>query len=343
MIGSALVTGGGGFLGGALVDALLNRGASVASASRGDYPGLAEKGVASLRIDLADDPGPLVALLREREVDTIFHCAARPGVWGRAEAYERANVQATANVLVAARDASVERVVFTSSPSVVFDGRDHVRAGPDLPYPDRYLAHYPRTKAVAERAVLAANGPDLATVALRPHLIYGPGDPNLVPRLLERADAGRLRIVGDGMSEVSLTFVENAAAAHLAAADALDDEGATSPCAGRAFFVNDLQPVRLWEWVDEVLVGTGRPPVTRRVSPGLAVAVGSALEAAYRLARRYDGEPPMTRFVAKQLATNHTYDMQPFIAATGERYREPVSGREATARTIEWARTAHRR
>ena len=334
MSGSAAVTGGGGFLGGAVVDALLERGERVASISRGAYPELEARGVETLRADLADEPGALIELLQRRGVDTVYHCAARPGVFGPARDYERANVDATARVIEACRAARVPRLVFTSSPSVVFGGGDHVNAGPDLPYPDRYLAHYPRTKAEAERLVLAADGPGLTTVSLRPHLIFGPGDPNLIPRLLERADAGRLRIVGDGTSEVSLTFVGNAAAAHLAAADGLrEDPGGLR---GRAFFVNNGEPVRLWDWINRVLEGTGRAPVTRRVPGPLAYAAGAALELGYR-ALRIGGEPPMTRFVARQLATSHSYDLAPFVKACGGRYREPVSLDEATRRTIAWA------
>ncbi len=347
----SLVTGGGGFLGGAVVRALLARGDRVLSVARGDYPALTGLGVTTLRADLADDPAPWIEAVRAAGVDTVFHCAARPGVFGRASLYERANLTATQNVLAACRAAAVPRLVFTSSPSVVFAGSSHRDAGRDLPYPKRYLAHYPRTKALAERLVLAAdggahdpgNGPVLRTVALRPHLIFGPGDPNLVPRLLERADGGRLRIVGSGDSVVSLTYVENAAHAHLAAAEALEaaaNGGVAAPCAGRAFFVNQREPVRLWDWINAVLTGTGRAPVTRRVPAGLAYAAGAACELAWRaLGRTGEGasEPPMTRFVAKQLATSHSYSMAPFEEAVGGRYRERVDLAEATARTIEWA------
>ena len=334
MTGSAAVTGGGGFLGGAIVDALLARGERVASISRGAYPELEARGVETLRADLAGDPAALTEFLKQQEVETLYHCAARPGVFGPAGDYERANVEATSRVVEACRAAEVPRLVFTSSPSVVFDGHDHINAGPDLPYPSRYLAHYPRTKALAERDALAADDAALATVALRPHLIFGPGDPNLIPRLLDRADAGRLRIVGDGTSEVSLTYVENAAAAHLAAADGLRDGAPLLH--GRAFFVNNREPVRLWEWINQILHGTGRPPVTRRVPGPVAYAAGGALELVYR-ALKIRGEPPMTRFVARQLATSHSYDMGPFQQACSGRYEEPVSLDEATARTIAWA------
>lgn len=336
----ALVTGGGGFLGGAIVDALLARGAAVASISRGDYPALAAKGVRCHRADLADGPDAIRAAIDDVGADAVFHCAARPGVWGPPELYERANVTGTRHVIAAAREADVRALVFTSSPSVVFDGADHRDADASLPYPERYLAHYPRTKAEAERMALAASGDRLRVVALRPHLIFGPGDPNLVPRLLERADAGRLAVVGGRGAEVSLSFVENAAEAHVVAGERLlAGDDAADALDGRAFFVNQTEPARLWDWIDRVLVGTGRPPVRRRVPAWLAHGAGAALELAWRLGR-VDGEPPMTRFVARQLATSHTYSMEPFLRATGGAYAERVGLDEATERTIEAFRGA---
>ena len=339
-IGPSLVTGGGGFLGGAIVDALLVRGEGVVSASRSRHGALTEKDVEGLEIDLGCPTTATASLtdgMRARGIQTVFHCAARPGVWGPARDYEWANVAATRHVIAACRAACVPRLVFTSSPSVVFDGTDHVNArASDVAYPRRYLAEYPRTKALAERLVLDENDDALATVALRPHLVYGPGDPNLVPRLLARADAGKLRIVGDGTSVVSLTFAENGAAAHIAAAEALAEGGARSECAGRPFFVNDRQPVQLWPWINQVLAGTGRAPVTRRVPSGVAYAAGAVLEFGSRMLGRRR-EPPMTRFVARQLATSHSYDISPFVEATGKRYEQPVDGATATDRTIAWA------
>lgn len=329
---SALVTGGGGFLGGAIVDALLRRGVQVSSVSRRIYPDLEARGVRGFAQDLGEGPGPVRGVIEASGADTVFHCAALPGVFGARAAFERANVAATAHVIEGCRAAGVARLVFTSSPSVVFDGTDHVDAGPELPYPDRYLAHYPRTKAEAERMALAADGPDLAVCALRPHLIFGPGDPNLLPRLLERADQGRLRVVGDRSARVSLTYVDNGAEAHAVAAECLAADP-RSPLRGRAFFVNNREPVRLWDWIDEVLEGTGRTPVTRRISPRAAYAAGATLEALWRTLR-LSGEPPMTRFVARQLSTSHTYDMAPFEAATGGRFREQVPMAEATQRAI---------
>jgi len=342
---AALVTGGGGFLGGAIARSLNARGIRTGSISRSAYPALEELGIRTFQADLASPRSGergLRRAIKEMSADTVFHCAALPGVWGRKEDFEDANVAATDAVIGACQSEGVPRLVFTSSPSVVFGGKSHVDAGPDLPYPDRYLAHYPRTKAEAERRVLAAEAPgELATISLRPHLIFGPGDPNLVPRLLAKADAGKLRIVGDGMSEVSLTYVGNAAAAHLAAADALA-ENPDSPARGRAFFVNNEEPVRLWEWINGLLEATGRKPVKRRVPASLAYGAGATLEAFYRATGRkgLDQEPPITRFVARQLATSHSYDMRPFMEAVEGRYEERTDLAEATRLTAAWAAEA---
>jgi nucleoside-diphosphate-sugar epimerase len=322
-----LVTGGGGFLGRYLVEALLAEGHQVRTLSRGAYPELQALGVEHVRADLAGPVGDIERAFRGRDV--VFHVAAKAGVWGPRAEYERANVQATRNVIAACERARVERLVHTSSPSVVFDGRDHLDAGNDLPYPSRYLAHYPRTKAQAEQLVLGANARwGLATVALRPHLVFGPRDPHLIPRVVERARAGRLPVVGDGSNLVSMTFVANAAAAHLDAARTLE---IGSPHAGQAYFIAQEEPVRLWDWLGELLDALEVPRPSRRVSRRSAYAAGAVLETAWRTLR-LRGEPPMTRFVALQLASSHTYDMEPARRDFG--YRERVGMAEATERLL---------
>lgn len=304
-----LVTGGGGFLGSAICRRLCREGHEVAAVARGSYPELERIGVRLYRGDLAD--AAAVAPAFEGR-DLVFHAAAKAGVWGPAEEFHRSNVVATGVVLDQCRANGVRRLVYTSSPSVVFGAEDHENAGNDLPYPKEYLAHYPRTKAQAERDVLAANSADLATVALRPHLIWGPGDPHLLPRLVARARAGRLRIVGDGKNRVSLTFIENAAAAHVQAASKLEPG---IGWAGKPYFVNDPAPVALWEWLNAFLARAGVAPVQRSVSPGLARAAGWFMEGIWGLG--LSGEPPMTRFVAEQLCRSHWYDLKPAIEAFG--------------------------
>jgi nucleoside-diphosphate-sugar epimerase len=318
----ALVTGGGGFLGRALVEALLADGHEVISIARSPHPEIEALGARSLCIDLGQRDELRDSL---KGVDTVFHAAAKVGAWGSRADYERVNVVGTRNLLAACERQQVQRLVFTSSPSVVFDGTDQKRASNDLPYAERFLAHYPRTKAIAERDVLGAHGRwGLATCALRPHLIIGPRDPHLLPRLIERARAGRLAIVGDGRNEVTLCAVENAAHAHVLAAKSL---AMHSPHAGKAYFIGQAEPVLLWEWINALLSKLSIPPITRHVPRALAYAAGAACEAAWMLFRRA-GEPPMTRFVAAQLGGSHSFDMGPAERDFG--YREIISLDAAT-------------
>jgi len=325
----ALVTGGAGFLGRAVGEALLADGWRVRSISRGAHAELRGTGIEHESVDLAD----AAAVLRAAEgCEAVFHVAARTGVWGDRADFVAANVTGTESVLAACRAHGIGRFVLTSSPSVCFDGRDHVRASNDLPLARRFDCVYPETKAEAERLVLAANGPDLATCALRPHLIFGPRDPHLIPRVLDRARRRRLAVIGDGTNEVSLTYVENAAWAHVDAARTL---APGAPHAGKAYFVAQEEPVRLWEWIDELLTAVDLPRVERRVSRRLAAGVGGALEFLWGTLR-LRGEPPMTRFVAAQLATSHSYDLEPAKRDFG--YVQRVSSDEAMQRLIAWVR-----
>ncbi len=325
-----LVTGGGGFLGLEIVRRLRARGDDVTVLARGEYPEVGALGARLVRGDVADADAVKAAAAG---ADVVFHVAAKAGVWGPKAEFERSNVTGTENVLAACRAHGIGRLVYTSSPSVVFDGRDHVGAT-EVAYPSTYEAHYPETKARAERLVLAANGPGLATIALRPHLIWGPRDPHLFPRVIARGRAGRLRIVGDGQNRVSMTYVDNGAAAHVQAADALRPGAA---CAGRAYFVNDPAPVELWPFVNRLFAALDIPPVTRSVPVGVARAAGAVAERVWQLFG-LAGEPPMTRFVAAQLGTTHTYDVGPAVRDFG--YTPEVDHDEAFARTVAWLRGA---
>lgn len=320
----ALVTGGGGFLGRYIVEQLRERGAAVRVLARGNYPELTTLGVELVRGDVRDAATVEQAC---RGVEVVFHVAALPGVWGPWRRYYETNTLGTRNVLNACRRTGVGRLIYTSSPSVVYDGRPHQDADESLPYPSRYLCHYPHTKALAEREILAANEPGrLLTTALRPHLIWGPRDNHLIPRLIQRARSGRLRRVGAGDNVVSVSYVENAAAAHVQACDALQ---AGSPTAGSAYFINEPQPVRLWEWIDELLTRAGLPRVTKRLSAPAAWRIGALLETAWRLLW-LPGEPPLTRFVASQLSQSHTYSIARAMRDFG--YRPIVSFEEGMRR-----------
>lgn len=323
----ALVTGGGGFLGGAIVDALLERGDDVRSFARGAYPELAARGVEVVRGDLGDAAAVAAAVAG---CDVVFHVAAKAGMWGPYEEYHRANVTGTENVIAACRDHGVPRLVYTSSPSAVFGGDDIEGADESLPYPATYQAHYPRTKAMGEQLVLAANDAALATTALRPHLIWGPRDNHLVPRLIARAREGRLRRVGRRPCLVDHTFVEDGARAHLLAADRLRPG---APPAGRAYFISQGAPIPVWDLVNRVLAAAGLEPETRSVPAGLAYALGAVLEIVYGLLGRRE-DPRMTRFVAKQLSTAHWFDIS---AARRDLGLEPrVSLDEGMRRLAAW-------
>ena len=297
-----LVTGGGGFLGGAVARALLARGDEVVSVARGDYPQLRALGVETVRGDLAE---PAVAVQAAAGCSAVVHVAALAGIWGPAADYERSNVLATRNVVAACRAAGIRALVHTSTPSVVHSG-GNIRGGDEsLPYATRFSSAYPRTKAVAERLVLAAADDDLGTVALRPHLVWGPGDTQLVPRILDRARRGRLRFVGGGGAVIDTTYVDDAVAAHLCA---LDRVAPGAACSGRAYFISSGEPRPVREVVTAILAAGGLPPETRSVPLPLAVVAGAVAEGVWWLLRRPD-EPPMTRFLAHQLATDHWFDI----------------------------------
>ncbi len=298
----ALVTGGGGFLGQAIVRALLARGDTVRSFSRQAHAALDAQGVEQVRGDLASATAVSAAV---QGCDAVFHVAAKPGIWGDYAAYYETNVTGTQHVIAACRAHAVRRLIYTSSPSVVFDGRDMAGVDESVPYPPQHHAHYPHTKALAEQAVRAANDAQLATVSLRPHLIWGPGDNHLLPRLAARARAGQLRRIGARPNLIDTVYVDNAADAHLQAADRL---APASPVAGKVYFISQGEPVPMWEMVNRLLLAAGAPPVTRTVPVWLALALAWGFETAHRVTGS-SREPRLTRFVVRELSTAHWFDI----------------------------------
>ena len=320
-----LVTGGGGFLGRYVVEACLAHGHAVSAFGRSAYPELEALGVRCFSADLADAAAVSSAVAGH---DAVIHAAAKTGIVGRRADFWRANVEGTRNVLAACREHGVKRLVHTGSPSTTFDGRDQRRVAGDLPHARRFLAAYPESKAASERLVLEANGKELATCVLRPHLMIGPRDPHLVPRLLQRGRARELVIIGDGTNEVSLTWAADAAAAHVAALEAL---GPTARHAGKAYFIAQRDPVKLWEWINALFARLAILPVSRHVPLRTAYAIGWALEQAWRVLP-LRGEPELTRFLALELARSHSYDPTPAERDFG--WRESLSMAEATERLV---------
>ena len=250
-----LVTGGSGFLGLALCRALRARGDTVVSLQRHHSKALDALDVTQVLGALDDAEAVRRAVAG---ADAVLHNAAKASGWGAWDDFYRTNVTGTGVLLAEARAAGIRRFVYTSTPSVVHAGRRAVAGGNeiDTPYGTRFSAHYPHTKMLAERAVLAADAPDFATVALRPRLIWGPGDTQLLPRLAERARAGRLRFIGDGGNRMDCTYVDNVVQAHLQALDALAPGAA---CAGKAYFISNAEPKPIREIVNGLLAAAGAP------------------------------------------------------------------------------------
>lgn len=299
----AFVTGGGGFLGQYIVEQLLAQGAQVTVFARGAYPELEKMGVRLVRGDVSNEAAVLQACVDQ---DIIYHVASKAGYWGDYDDFYRTNVLGTENILKACRAHGIDKLVYTSTPSVVASG--HSRQGVDetVPYPETYASHYPHTKSIAEKKVIAANGPDLRTVSLRPHIIFGPRDTQIIPRLVERGRSGQLVQVGDGTNKVDLTYVEDAARAHLLAAEALADPD--SPVAGSVYFISQDDPQNLWAFVNRLFERLGIPPVKRNIPLGVARTLGGVLEWTHRALNR-PGEPRLTRFLADEMATDHYYDI----------------------------------
>ncbi|GJM05713.1 MAG: 3-beta hydroxysteroid dehydrogenase [marine bacterium B5-7] len=298
----ALVTGGGGFLGGAIARSLLQRGDSVRSIQRGHYPELIELGVESIQGDLTNSDAIDSAVIG---CDIVYHVAALAGVWGDYDKYYHANVVATKNVIDACKKHNINYLVYTSTPSVVFDGTNEEGIDESTPYAETFFNAYQETKAAAEKLVLRSNDAKFKTVALRPHLIWGPGDRHLAPRVISRAKAGRLSLVGDEENKVDSCYIDNAVSAHLLAGDCLQGE---AKCAGKAYFISNDEPIAMSDLLNKILATVNLPPISRRINKHLAYYLGSVFELVYSVFH-IEQEPLMTRFVARQLSTSHWFDL----------------------------------
>lgn len=325
----ALVTGGGGFLGRYIVEQLLERGDEVVVGARGDYPDLVVLGAAFVQGDLSK---PEVAQQACNGVDIVFHVAAKAGLWGAWDDFYRTNVVATKNLLDACKAQGIGKFVFTSSPSVIFDNQPHTGCDESHPYPEHYESFYPQTKAMAEQLVMKANCDELLTVSLRPHLIWGPRDAHILPGIIARAKEGKLIQVGDGTNRVDMVYVEDAARAHLQAADALLPG---SPLAGSSYFITQDEPVNLWNWISALLTQLRLQPPKRNISLSTARTIGTVMELAYRILP-LQGEPRMTKFLASELAMSHYYDISRAKKDFG--YQPQYTMDSALEKTLPWLR-----
>jgi len=322
-----LVTGGSSLIGAGVAAALLARGDEVVVQQRGRSETLGRLGV---RQELGDIRDLDVVLAAAAGCDAIVHLAAKVGVVGDWEDYRSINVDGTRNVMNAAQRRGVGRLVHVSSPSVAHGGEPIVGGGADEPVLGRRRAWYPESKAKAEIAALAAAGDELGVVAIRPHLVWGPGDTQLVGRIVERAATGRLALVGGGRALVDTTYIDNAVDSLVAALDAVEP-GAR--CSGRAYVVSNGEPRMIRELVEGICRAAGVPFEPRTVSLRVGRSLGAVVERAWPLLRR-DDEPPLTQFLAEQLGTAHWFDPRPARDDLG--WTPAVSIDEGLARLADW-------
>ncbi len=320
-----LVTGGGGFLGKAIVKKLVDRGDLVSSFSRKYYPELDTLGVKQIQGDIFDEHAVDKAC---KDIELVFHVAAKAGICGTWETFFNTNVRGTENIVKACLKNKVKRLIHTSSPSVVFDGNDMEGANESTPFPDKYHAPYPETKAMAEKIIQKATSKELLTITLRPHLIWGPGDNHLLPAIIARAK--RLKRVGNGKNMVDTIYIDNAAHAHVLAGDKLKENPSLS---GNVYFISQDEPILLWKIVDEFLIAAGLPPVKNSVSASTAIKIGIIVESLFKFFK-IKKEPPITEFMAKELATSHWFDISRAKKDLG--YHPEVSIEQGIERLNEW-------
>jgi 2-alkyl-3-oxoalkanoate reductase len=319
-----LVTGASGMLGRATAQALLDRGDDVTVLQRRP----AGLPCAEVLGNVAD-PGAVGRAVRGQ--DAVVHLAAKVDVVGSWTQYARANITGTRLVAEACRDAGVGRLIHVSSPSVAHAGTALSGVGAEPADPDRARGHYARSKALAEQVALSADGAGLAVLAIRPHLVWGPGDTQLVARIVDRARARRLRLIGTGAALIDTTYVDNAAAALVAAVDAC------GRAHGEPLVVSNGEPRPVAEVLARLCAAAGVPGPAGRVPFRAAWLAGAAIEGAWALTRR-TSTPPLTRFLAEQLATAHWFDQRRTRAVLG--WTPAVSLDEGFARLAAWSASA---
>lgn len=327
----AFVTGGGGFLGKAIIKQLIERGYQVSSYSRSPYPQLDKLGVKHFQGDL-NDFDKLVKAMKGHDI--VFHVAAKAGIWGEYSDFYNANVIGTQNILKACRKLNIKKLIYTSTPSVIYNGSGIEGANESIPYPQKFEAHYPQTKAIAEKLVINANDNQLATVSLRPHLIWGPEDHHFLPRLVSKAQSGKLRLIGDKRYLVDCIYIDNAAKAHILAAEKLD---IGSDIAGKVYFITQGKPIYIDELINGILHAANVEPVNKKVSFNVAYLAGSVLESAYSFLNM-KSEPPLTKFMVKQLATPHWFDNSASVKDLG--FYADISVEEGFKRLKDWVNTS---
>jgi len=297
-----LVTGGGGFIGMALIHRLLSSGYKVSTFSRNVYDEHKRYGVEIFQGDISR----LEEISKACEkTDVVFHTAAKVGIWGSYNEFYETNVNGTANVIEACKKSGVKKLVFTSSASVVFDGSDLQGVDESIKYPEQFASHYTNTKAQAEKLIIKANSENLKTISLRPHLVWGPGDTQLIPKIIKRAKTGRLKRIGKEEVLVDNTYIDNLIDAHLLAMEKLD---VNSEIPGKPFFITNGKPLPVWDFLNGILQAKGLAPVEKTISKKTALAVAFTLEKIYSLFK-IKRAPFITPFLVYELCSHHWFNI----------------------------------
>jgi nucleoside-diphosphate-sugar epimerase len=321
-----LITGGSGFLGKALARALVKKH-KVRSLTRNTNAELEKLGVEMRLGDIRDVRAVLDAATG---CDAVIHLAGKWDMWGRYDDYYQVNVEGTKNVIEACRRNSVARLVFTSSVSVAFDGSGRGAMKESGDYPKRFVSHYSETKAIAEKLVLGANSGKLATVAIRPHVIWGPGDRHFMPKIITNAKNGNLHILGDGKNLADTVYVDNVVDALVLALERLEPESRIS---GKAYFIANGEPLPVAVLINKIMAAAGLPPVRRRVPKSLGLGMAEFLEAAYSVIGISE-EPVLTRLSAHFLGRPTDVDIGAAKSDLG--YEPKVSTDEGLRRMKKW-------
>lgn len=299
---NVLVTGGGGFMGMALIKRLIAEGHKVTSFSRREYPLHWALGISSIQGDITDAAAVADAC---KNRDVVYHLAAKMGDWGNYQDFYATNVTGTENVIKGCKKHGVSRIIFTSSSSVVFDGNDLEGIDETYPYPEKQLSHYADTKAIAEQLILEANSDSLKTISLRPHLVWGPYDGYLIPWILNHAASGRLRRIGDREHFKDTTYIDNMTDALMLASKALESN---PEACGKALFITNGEPSRVWDFINSILQVAGYEPVKKKIPEKLALTAAGISEWFHRIFK-LGSEPFLTRYAIRELCSNHWFDI----------------------------------
>jgi nucleoside-diphosphate-sugar epimerase len=329
---TVLVTGGGGFLGSYVIKDLLASGYKVVSFSRKPYPRLEKLGVRCV-LGTISNPQDIERALKG--VDAVIHTAALAAIWGKYEDFYETNVVGTKNLISVMKRMGIQYLVYTSSPSIVFDGESIEGDDESMPLATQNLAHYPATKKLAEIEVKNQVDGKFFAVCLRPHLIWGPNDPHFFPRLREKAKMNRIKQVGDGQNLVDTIYVENAAIAHRQALEALMKNHSLS---GNSYFLGQEKEILCWQFIKDLVAASGERPKFSKVPLWLAYSLGAVLELFYGLFKIYDREPAMTKFMALQLAKSHYFSHKKAFEDFG--YVPKVSYEDGMLALKAWAQSS---